>query len=149
MRNKKQLGAVDDGAFRQRQVVHPGPIAIPEVGDHFIGPSGRIWTVQSVVPRGNRIVLTRPADDGLAAFVVDFVALGRMVRLRRTRAWVPAIDRRRASSAPPTVAVLTRSARVDGRTPAAGCARRRRVLVHLSFDDSHHAHVDAYESVSV
>ena len=43
----------------------------PQPGDRFLGPSGRIWTVQMITTRGNRIVLT----------IVDHVAAARMIPL--------------------------------------------------------------------
>ncbi|MET0909506.1 MAG: hypothetical protein ABWZ99_08550 [Ilumatobacteraceae bacterium] len=121
-------------------------MALPEVGDRFIGPSGRIWTVQSIARRAKRIVLTRPADDGLAAAIVDLGALGRMVSLRRATSVVPAVERPAVAPLPrlraPTLHHVARE-----RHPHPGCHGRRRMLIHLRFDEDHHAHVDTYETL--
>ena len=53
----------------------------PQPGDRFLGPSGRIWTVQTITTRGNRIVLTTPTPDGDSAAIVDHLAVARMIPL--------------------------------------------------------------------
>jgi hypothetical protein len=50
-------------------------------GDRFLGPSGRIWTVQTITTRGNRIVPTTPTPDGDSAAIVDHLAVARMIPL--------------------------------------------------------------------
>ena len=53
----------------------------PEPGDRFLGPSGKIWTVQALTARGNRIELTTPTAEGDAGAIVDAVAIARMIPL--------------------------------------------------------------------
>ena len=53
----------------------------PQPGDRFLGPSGRIWTVQTITTRGNRIVLTTPTPEGDSAAIVDHLAVARMIPL--------------------------------------------------------------------
>jgi len=55
---------------------------VPQLGDRLLGPSGRIWTVQTITTRGNRIVLTTPTADGDSAAIVDHLAVARMIPLR-------------------------------------------------------------------
>ena len=61
------------------RVTHPADA--PQPGDRFLGPSGRIWTVQTITTRGNRIVLTTPTPDGDSAAIVDHLAVARMIPL--------------------------------------------------------------------
>ena len=53
----------------------------PEPGDRFLGPSGKIWTVQALTARGNRIELTTPTAEGDAGAIVDALAIARMIPL--------------------------------------------------------------------
>ena len=156
MRHRKHAERVDPSQHPQRRATRSDVVAMPEVGDHFIGPSGRIWTVQTVARRANRIVLTRPAEGGLAAAVVDLDALGTMVPLGRTTAFEPALGRTttvvpvlgRSGAAPtsrltaPTLHHVSRDAHSHR-----GFHGRRRMLIHLGYDEAHHAHVETYESL--
>jgi len=156
MRHRKHSGTVDPSQHPQRRATRSDVVAMPEVGDHFIGPSGRIWTVQTVARRANRIVLTRPAEGGLAAAVVDLDALGTMVPLGRTTTFAPAIGRtttfapaigRSAATSPSRLSApkLHHVSR-DGQSHR-GFHGRRRMLIHLGYDEAHHAHVETYESL--
>ena len=53
----------------------------PPIGARYLAPSGRIWTVRSITPRGNRVVITYDAPDGEHGAVVDFTAISRMIAL--------------------------------------------------------------------
>ena len=64
-----------------RQPSRPTSADAPEPGDRFLGPSGRIWTVQAITTRGNRIVLTTPTPDGDSGAIVDHLAIARMIPL--------------------------------------------------------------------
>jgi len=145
MRHRKQHRAVESGQSRTLTAVSGDPARNPEAGDQYIGPSGRIWTVESIVGRGSRFVLTRPTDDGVAAAVVDRVALNQMIRLVSAPAVAPAIGisvaRPRPRLAAPAFSHVVRDSGSHR-----GC-HRRRVVVHLRFDEAHHAHLDTYESL--
>ena len=135
--------------YRNGQAKRSETADLPEVGEHFIGPSGRIWTVQTVARRAKRVVLTRPTQGGLAAAVVDLSALATMVPLGRTTAFVPTLERTDVATTtplPPLPAPAFLHAARD-RRPHRTCHGRRRMLIHLRFDDDHHAHVDTYESM--
>ena len=64
-----------------RQRSRPPSADAPQPGDRFLGPSGRIWTVQTITPRGNRIVLTTPTPEGDSGAIVDRLAVARMIPL--------------------------------------------------------------------
>jgi hypothetical protein len=51
------------------------------VGARFLGPSGRIWTVREITPRGHRLIMTTPSADGECGAVMDVNAILRMVPL--------------------------------------------------------------------
>ena len=53
----------------------------PAIGSRYLAVSGRIWTVRSITPRGNRVVITCDLPDGEHGAVVDFTAVARMVAL--------------------------------------------------------------------
>jgi hypothetical protein len=59
----------------------PTSAAAPQPGDRFLGPSGRIWTIQTITPRGDRILLTTPAPEGDSGAIVDRLAVARMIPL--------------------------------------------------------------------
>jgi hypothetical protein len=147
MRHSKQRRGADSSRPRARSGAPSDPTTSPEVGDQFIGPSGRIWTIQSIAARAGRIVLTRPTDDGPASSVVDYGALAMMARIDPMPAAVPVTGFAGTSLRPgltvPTLRHVTRD-----RQTHRGC-HRRRVLIHLTFDESHHAHLDTYESIPV
>ena len=65
-----------------RQPSRPTSLEVPEPGERFLGPSGRIWTVQAITARGHRIVLTTPTPEGDSGAIVDLVAIARMIPLR-------------------------------------------------------------------
>ena len=100
MRHSKQTRDVDPHQPRLRNARRSDAAANPGVGDQFIGPSGRIWTIQSVVSTARRFVLTRPTDDGVAAAVVDLDALANMARLNSVNAAAPATGFSRGPSRP-------------------------------------------------
>ena len=56
----------------------------PLIGARYLAPSGHIWTVQSITPRGNRVIITYDAPDGKHGAVVDFTAVSRMIALDAT-----------------------------------------------------------------
>ena len=64
---------------RQRSLPTSADAAQP--GDRFLGPSGRIWTVQTITTRGNRIVVTTPTPEGDSGAIVDRLAVARMIPL--------------------------------------------------------------------
>jgi hypothetical protein len=64
-----------------RQRSRPPSADAPQPGDRFLGPSGRIWTVQAITTRGDRIVLTTPTPDGEGGAIVDHLAVARMIPL--------------------------------------------------------------------
>jgi hypothetical protein len=86
-----------------RQPSRPTSLEAPEPGERFLGPSGRIWTVQALTARGNRIVLTTPTPDGDSGATVDLLAIARMIPLPI------------ATSSPDTPAAT------PGHRPARGC----------------------------
>ena len=51
------------------------------VGATYVAPSGRLWTVRSITPRGRRYELIAPSPDGAVGMIVDLGALQRMVRV--------------------------------------------------------------------
>jgi hypothetical protein len=51
----------------------------PPVGTRYLAPSGKIWTVRSITPRGGRVILTAESPDGELGAVMDFVAVSRMI----------------------------------------------------------------------
>ena len=53
-------------------------------GSQFLSPTGRIWTVRTITPNGNRVYLTSDEPDGEHGAVMDAVAVGRMVRIDRS-----------------------------------------------------------------
>jgi hypothetical protein len=53
------------------------------VGSRFLGPTGRIWTVRRITPRGHRLVMVRLSADKECAAVMDVSAVLRMVPLDR------------------------------------------------------------------
>ena len=65
------------GEKERRPARPPAIVATP--GDRYLGPSGYVWTVETVTPRGHRIVITRPTPHGQAAAIIDPYALGRMI----------------------------------------------------------------------
>ena len=65
-----------------QQPSRPTSVEAPEPGDRFLGPSGRIWTIQAITAHGNRIVLTTPTPEGDSGAIVDLVAIARMIPLR-------------------------------------------------------------------
>jgi hypothetical protein len=65
-----------------QQPSRPASVEAPEPGERFLGPSGRIWTVQAITAHGNRIVLTTPTPEGDSGAIVDLVAIARMIPLR-------------------------------------------------------------------
>ena len=147
MRHSKQTRDVDPHQPRLRNARRSDTVANPGVGDQFIGPSGRIWTIQSVVSTARRFVLTRPTDDGVATAVVDLGALANMARLNSVNAAAPATGFSRAPSRPrltaPTLSHVARGQHSPHR------CHRRRLVIHLRFDEAHHSHVDTYESMPV
>lgn len=64
-----------------RQPSRPTSLEVPEPGERFLGPSGRIWTVQAITARGHRIVLTTPTPEGDSGAIVDLLAIARMIPL--------------------------------------------------------------------
>jgi hypothetical protein len=64
-----------------RQRSNPTSAAAPQPGDRFLGPSGRIWTIHTITPRGDRVVLTTPAPEGDSGAIVDRLAVARMIPL--------------------------------------------------------------------
>jgi hypothetical protein len=51
------------------------------VGARFLAPSGRIWTVCAITPRGHRLIMMTPSVDGECGAVMDVYAVLRMVPL--------------------------------------------------------------------
>ena len=51
------------------------------VGARFLGPSGRIWTVREITPRGHRLIMMTPSVDASCGAVMDVNAVLRMVPL--------------------------------------------------------------------
>jgi hypothetical protein len=75
---------------------------MPEIGEKYLGPSGTVWTVDSIPPRGNRIVLTATGPDGTRAAVIDFAALLRMIPLEPLSTPVQTSDADRPTQLAPT-----------------------------------------------
>ena len=67
------------GDGKERRSDRPPTDAYTTPGDRYLGPSGYVWTVETVTPRGRRIVITRPTPDGQAAAIIDHDALDRMI----------------------------------------------------------------------
>jgi hypothetical protein len=72
-----------DEAQRTTRSLHqpsrPTSVEAPEPGDRFLGPSGRIWTVQAITAHDTRIVLTTPTSEGDSGAIVDLLAIARMI----------------------------------------------------------------------
>jgi hypothetical protein len=85
------------------------------VGAKYLGPSGRIWTVDSIPPRGNRIVLTSPGPDGTCAAIMDTTAVLRMIPLEQLSTPVPTshADPPPAARANPVTATATEHSAVE------------------------------------
>jgi len=95
-----------------------GTEGTPLIGARYLAPSGHIWTVQSITPRGSRVVITYDAPDGKHGAVVDFTAISKMIALDATP------DARRvAPASPPPVQVTTTEATVDTLADAAAARR--------------------------
>ena len=62
-----------------RQRLGPPSADGPQPGD--LGPSRRIWTVQTITTRGDRIVLTTPTPEGASGAIVDHLEVARMIPL--------------------------------------------------------------------
>ena len=54
---------------------------MPPVGRTYLAPSGRIWNVRSITPRGNRVVLVSDSPKGEHGAVVDITAVSKMITL--------------------------------------------------------------------
>ena len=50
-------------------------------GAQFLSPSGRMWTVRAITPKGTRVLLTAQEPDGEHSAVMDVLAVLRMVRI--------------------------------------------------------------------
>ncbi len=90
----------------------------PLIGARYLAPSGRIWTVQSITPRGNRVVITYDAPEGKHGAVVDFTAISRMIALDATPG-----ARHVAPASPRPVQVTPTGATVDTLADAAEARR--------------------------
>jgi hypothetical protein len=64
-----------------RKRLRPPSADAPQPGHRFLGPSARIWTVQTITTRGDRIVLTTPTPEGDSGAIVDHLAVARMIPL--------------------------------------------------------------------
>ena len=81
MRHSNSTDEEERTARSLLQHSHPTTSDAPEPGDRFLSPSGRIWTVQAITTRGNRIVLATPTPDGDSGAIVDRLAIARMIPL--------------------------------------------------------------------
>jgi hypothetical protein len=60
--------------------------AYPATGQRYLSATGRVWTVQGVTRRGQRVVLINAGPDGSVGSVVDMTALDHMTHLPDNRA---------------------------------------------------------------
>jgi hypothetical protein len=83
----------------------------PTVGERYLAPSGRIWTVRSLTPRGERVVLVSSSPEGDHGAVMDIAAVLRMIPLDVTEA--PSVETAPAPARPdasqPSATVVTGS----------------------------------------